>query len=138
MTNGCSSIDRGNSAADKGVHSMLAFRLSVLAIFVAAVFSTQGEVLVYEGFHPEDYNNVSASGNVQANTTFKTNHTIGISTSGWNGMNGTKVRVFGENFGLEFPQKMKDAGFAAIGGSVGMDPSDNNGKMRAMYHSLAK
>ena len=137
MIKGFNGVSRHKSVVDNSGHPMLAFRLSVLALFAAAAFSTQGTVLVYEGFHPEDYNNVAASDNVQANTTFKTNHTIGISTSGWNGMSGTKVRVFGENFGLAFPQKMTDAGFAAIGGSVGMSPSDNNGTMRSMYHSLA-
>ena len=136
MTNGFSSINRRKSAADKSVHLMLAFRLSALVLFAAAAFSAQGTVLVYEGFHPEDYNNVSASGNVQANTTFTSGHTIGIGSSKWNKMNGTQIRVFGENYGLSIPQAMTDFGFTAIGGSIGCNPDSNNSQMRAMYHAL--
>lgn len=53
MTNGCSSIDRGNSAADKSMHSMLAFRLSALAIFAAAVhIAVAEEVTLPAGYVP--------------------------------------------------------------------------------------
>ena len=136
MTNGCSSIDRGNSAADKSVHLMLAFRLSALVLFAAAAFSTQGEVLVYDGFHSADYNNVAADKNVEASTTFTAGHTIGIGSSKWNKMSGTQIRVFGENYGLSIPQAMADFGFTAIGGSIGCNPGSNNSQMRAMYHAL--
>ena len=96
----------------------------------------RGTVLVYEGFHPADYNNVSASGNVEANTTFTAGHTVGIASSGWNKMNGTQIRVFGSDFGLALPQSMTDAGFTAIGGSIGLNPANNNTGMRAMNHAL--
>jgi len=95
------------------------------------------DVLVYEGFHPADYGNVAADGNVQANTPFSAGHTIGFAATGWNGMNGTQVRVFGENYGLALPQAMTDAGFAATGGSVGLNPGSNSSEMRAMNHALA-
>ena len=49
------------------MHSMLAFRLSALAIFAAAAFSTQGEVLVYEGFHEGDWTGITATGSQQIN-----------------------------------------------------------------------
>ena len=53
MTNGCSSIDRGNSAADKSVHLMLAFRLSALVLFAAAVhIAVAEEVTLPEGYVP--------------------------------------------------------------------------------------
>lgn len=53
MTNGCSSIDRGNSAADKSMHSMLAFRLSAFAIFAAAVhIAVAEEVTLPDGYVP--------------------------------------------------------------------------------------
>ena len=94
-------------------------------------------VLVYEGFHPADYNNVAAGSHLQANTTFTAGHTIGIASSGWNNMNGSQIRVFGENFGLALPQSMTDGGFTAIGGSIGLNPSSNNADMRAMNHALA-
>ena len=52
-------------------------------------------------------------------------------------MNGTQIRVFGSDFGLDLPQSMMDAGFTALGGSIGCNPSSNNGDMRAMNHALA-
>ncbi len=115
---------------------MMKKSLAILSAVLVA-FASHGTVLVYEGFHPADYGNVSASGNVQANTTFTAGHTIGFSTSGWSGMSGTQVRIFGENFGLALPQTMTDAGFTAIGGSIGLNPSNNNAGMRAMNHALA-
>lgn len=115
---------------------MLAFRLSVLALFATAAFSTQGEVLVYDGFHSADYNNVAADKNVEASTTFTAGHTIGIGSSKWNKMSGTQIRVFGENYGLSIPQAMTDFGFTAIGGSIGCNPGSDNSQMRAMYHAL--
>ena len=99
--------------------------------------AARGEVLVYEGFHPADYNNVAADDHIQANTTFTANHTVGISSSKWSSMNGTQVRVFGENFGLALPQTMMDAGFTAIGGAIGCNPKSDNSEMRAMNHALA-
>ena len=108
------------------------------AIAALCLISTaRATVLVYEGFHPEDYNNVSSNGNIQANTTFTANHTVGISSSKWNSMNGTQIRVFGEDFGLALHQTMIDAGFAAIGGSIGCNPNSNSSDMRAMNHALA-
>ena len=113
------------------------------AIFcaVAALCSipaAHAEVLVYEGFHPEDYSNVAADKNVQANGHTATgNHTIGVSTASWSGMGGTMVRVFGANFGLALPSEMTTAGFSAVGGAVGLNPSQNNAEFRAMRHQLA-
>ena len=107
MTKGCSSMDRRKSAADKSVHLMLAFRLSALALFAAAAFSTQGEVLVYEGFHPEDYNNVAASGEVQVNTTFTAGHTIGVSTSKWGGPSGAMTKCTAKTMVFRFRLKWR-------------------------------
>ena len=136
MTKSRRSVDRGNSAADKNVCLKLAFRFLALAIFAAVAFSTQGTVLVYEGFHPEDYGNVAAGSNVAASDpTFTAGHTIGIASSKWNKMSGTQIRVFGSNFGLELPQVMTDFGFAAIGGSIGCNPASNKSEMRAMNFS---
>ena len=56
------------------------------AIFCAAAVlcslpAAHAEVLVYEGFHSEDYTNVAADENVKANGHTATgNHTIGVST----------------------------------------------------------
>ena len=136
MTQSRRSVDRRKSAAEKSVCPMLAFRLSALVLFAAAAFSTQGEVLVYDGFHSADYNNVAADKNVEASTTFTAGHTIGIGSSKWNKMSGTQIRVFGENYGLSIPQAMTDFGFTAIGGSIGCNPGSNNSQMRAMYHAL--
>ena len=136
MTQSRRSVDRRKSAAEKSVCPMLAFRLSALVLFAAAAFSTQGEVLVYDGFHSADYNNVAADKNVEASTTFTAGHTIGIGSSKWNKMSGTQIRVFGEDYGLSIPQAMTDFGFTAIGGSIGCNPGSNNSQMRAMYHAL--
>ena len=113
------------------------------AIFCAvavlcSIPAAHAEVLVYEGFHPEDYSNVAADKNVQANGHTATgNHTIGVSTASWSGMGGTMVRVFGANFGLALPSEMTTAGFSAVGGAVGLNPSQNNAEFRAMRHPLA-
>ena len=113
------------------------------AIFCAvavlcSIPAAHAKVLVYEGFHSEDYSNVAADKNVQANGHTATgNHTIGVSTASWSGMGGTMVRVFGANFGLALPPEMTTAGFSAVGGAVGLNPSQNNAEFRAMRHPLA-
>ena len=140
MTKGCSSIDRRKSAADKSMHSMLAFRLSALAIFAAAAFSAQGTVLVYEGFHTNDYGKVSATGNKTASDcTLTGNYTTGVtygSNGKWAAQNGSQIKVFGANYGLGLPKVMTDAAFTAVGGSIGLNPSENSTALRAMYHNL--
>ena len=113
------------------------------AIFCAvavlcSIPAAHAEVLVYEGFHSEDYSKVAADENVQANGHTATgNHTIGVSTASWSGMGGTMVRVFGANFGLALPSVMTAAGFSSIGGAVGLNPSQNNAEFRAMHHQFA-
>ena len=105
---------------------------------LCSISAAHAKVLVYEGFHPEDYSNVAAGGNVQANGHTATgNHTIGVSTASWSGMGGTMVRVFGANFGLALPSVMTAAGFSSIGGAVGLNPSQNNAEFRAMHHQFA-
>jgi len=137
MTKGCSSVNRRKSAAEKNVCHKLAFRLSAIVLFATAAFSTQGTVLVYEGFHPADYGNVSASGNVTASAnTFSGQHTIGVKAEKWAAQNGTQIKVFGANYGLGLPKVMTDAAFTAVGGSIGLNPSENNAGLRAMYHNL--
>ena len=107
-------------------------------VALCSISAAHAKVLVYEGFHSEDYNNVAADENVQANGHTATgNHTIGVSTASWSGMGGTMVRVFGANFGLAFPSVMTTAGFSAVGGAVGLNPSQNNAELRAMRHPLA-
>ena len=113
------------------------------AIFCAvaalcSISAARATVLVYEGFHSEDYSSVEADKNVQANGHTATgDHTIGVSTASWSGMGGTMVRVFGANFGLVLPSEMTTAGFSAVGGAVGLNPSQNNAEFRAMRHPLA-
>ena len=113
------------------------------AIFCAvaalcSISAARATVLVYEGFHSEDYSSVAADKNVQANGHTATGrHTTGVSTESWSGMGGTMVRVFGANFGLSLPSVMTTAGFSAVGGAVGLNPSQNNAEFRAMRHPLA-
>ena len=107
-------------------------------VALCSISAAHAKVLLYEGFHPEDYGNVAADKNVQANGHTATgNHTIGVSTASWSGMGGTMVRVFGANFGLTLPSEMTTAGFSAVGGAVGLNPSQNNAELRAMRHPLA-
>jgi hypothetical protein len=115
----------------------LRFLPAVVTLLSLLAPAAHGTVLVYEGFHPADYNNVAATGNIEASTTFTAGHTIGIASSKWNKMNGTQIRVFGENYGLALPQAMTDFGFTATGGSIGCNPSSDNTDMRAMNHALA-
>ena len=104
---------------------------------VLVAFASRGTVLVYEGFHPADYNNVGSGSNVAAgDATFTAGHTTGIASGKWSKMNGTQIRVFGENYGLALPSAMTDAGFTAHGGSIGCNPASNNTDMRAMSHTL--
>ena len=115
----------------------LRFLLAATALLSALAPAARGTVLVYDGFHPADYNNVPADGNNQVNTTFTAGHTVGISSSTWGGPGGAMIKVYGENYGLSFSQRMVAHGFTAIGGSVGMTPSENNAGMRAKCHNLA-
>ena len=53
----------------------LRFLLAATALLSALAPAARGTVLVYDGFHPADYNNVPADGNNQVNTTFTAGHT---------------------------------------------------------------
>ena len=111
---------------------------SILALLASFALLAHGEILVYEGFHPADYGNVFANGNVAAgDATFTAEHTVGIASAKWDKMNGTQIRIFGADFGLALPSVMTDAGFTPTGGAIGCNPSSNNSDMRAMYHTLA-
>jgi hypothetical protein len=110
------------------------FLLALLAL--ASIASA--EILVYEGFHPEDYGNVAADANTTASSHVLTgNHTKGVVTSKWDGMGGTQIKVFGENYGLQLSTHMEDAGFETVGGSIGLNPGSNSSEIRAMRHNLA-
>ena len=110
---------------------------------LCSISSARAKVLVYEGFHPEDYNNVAAGGNVTASDcTLTGNHTTGVAygstaANKWNGMGGTQIKVYGENYGLALPSVMTGAGFTAHGGSIGTNPGGNDSQLRAMRHALA-
>ncbi len=140
MTNGCSSIDRGNSAADKSMHSMLAFRLSALAIFAAAAFSTQGEVLVYEGFHEGDWTGITATGSQQINKATTTgNYSTGFTAgSSWKMADSTtQISVSGTDYGLSLPAVMTAKGFTTCGGAAQCNPGSNNNELRGGRHDFA-
>ena len=114
------------------------------AVAVLCLISTaRATVLVYEGFHPEDYNNVAAGGNVTASDcTLTGNNTTGVTygstaANKWNGMGGTQIKVYGESYGLALPAVMTGAGFTAHGGSIGTNPGGNDSQLRAMRHALA-
>lgn len=109
------------------------FLLALLAL--ASIASA--EILVYEGFNPADYKNVGASSNVGAHEGKTTGeYTIGLTQTSWNKMNGTQIRVFGEDRGLTLSEYMISKGFVHKGGSIGLNPSSNSSDLRSMYHTL--
>ena len=74
----------------------------VAALFACALAAPEarGNVLVYEGFHPADYNNVGDNTQMTpsgANVTG--DHTVGLATGAWQ-MNGSQPKVYGANYGL--------------------------------------
>jgi len=100
--------------------------------------SARGEVLVYEGFHPADYGITTGTGTQSAdkgNTTG--NYTTNVVTGAWTAMGGTQITVYGADFGLALPAEMAAAGFAAQGGSIGLNPDNDSTAHRAMSHNLA-
>ena len=110
-------------------------RILSLLLAVAAL-SARGNVLVYEGFHPADYNNVGDNTQMTpsgANVTG--DHTVGLATGAWQ-MNGSMPKVYGTSRGLALPSAMTDAGFAVLGGSIGLNPGDDNKALRSTSHGL--
>lgn len=108
-----------------------------LLALLALVSIASAEILVYEGFNPADYKNVGASSNVGAHEGKTTGeYTIGLTQTSWNKMNGTQIRVFGEDRGLTLSEYMISKGFVHQGGSIGLNPSSNSSDLRSMYHTL--
>ena len=107
-------------------------------MMIALASGAQATVLVYEGFDATEYS-LSATTCDTATKALKTPQgSIGCSTSSWAGMGGSQVKVFGTDYGLDFPQDMKDVGFTARGGSIGLNWKEgNSSELRAMYHALA-
>ena len=107
-------------------------------MMIALASGAQATVLVYEGFDATEYS-LSATTCDTATKALKTPQgSIGCSTSSWAGMGGSQVKVFGTDYGLDFPQDMKNVGFTARGGSIGLNwKGGNKSELRAMYHALA-
>ena len=62
---------------------------AILCAIVAlcSIFAAHGTVLVYEGFHPEDYGISTATGTKSADKGSTTgNYTTGVGSGGWRGM----------------------------------------------------
>ena len=68
-----------------------------------------------------------------ANTTG--DYTVGLATGAWS-MNGSMPKVYGANYGLALPSEMTAAGFSALGGSIGLNPDQNNAALRSTSHAL--
>ena len=110
--------------------------VAALLAFALAAPDARGNVLVYEGFHPADYNNVGDNTQMtpsDANVTG--DHTVGLATGAWQ-MNGSQPKVYGTSRGLVLPSAMTDAGFAVLGGSIGLNPGENNKVLRSTSHGL--
>ena len=113
-----------------------AFSALVAAIvFAIAAPSAYAEVLVYEGFHPTDYNNVGDNTQMTPSANVSTNYSVGFAAGNWS-MNGTQPKVYGANYGLALPSEMTAAGFSAHGGSIGLNPSENKTPLRSASHAL--
>ena len=114
-------------------------KLSFLfAALVATCFSAHSEVLVYEGFDATEYGLNATSHDTATKALKDPRASIGVSTGAWAGMGGSQVKVFGTDYGLDFPQDMKDVNFMARGGSIGFNWKENNSsQLRAMNHALA-
>ena len=112
---------------------------SAFAALIATVyaFTAQATTLVYEGFHPTDYGITTTDGTKSANNGNTTgNYTTNVATGAWYAMGGTQITVYGSDFGLALPAEMTTAGFAAHGGSIGLNPENNSAEHRAMSHNL--
>lgn len=113
--------------------------LVAAAVFFIAAPSARANVLVYEGFHPTDYGITTTDGTKSANNGNTTgNYTTNVVTGGWYAMGGSQITVYGADFGLALPAEMTAAGFAAQGGSIGLNPDNvgDNAQHRAMSHNL--
>ena len=112
--------------------------LAAIGALVFTALGAQAELLVYEGFSMNDYTDVAAGGTVGVANTMpkKRVDAIGTSSEKWNGMGGSQIMVFGTNYGLGY-NTAEGCGQTSIGGSLGLNPQQNNSELRAAYHSLA-
>lgn len=109
-----------------------------LALTLATALRLCASVLVYEGFHPEDYGNPTGNATKTASDSIPTGtHTLGVTTERWSNMGGSQVKVYSPDYGLALPEVMQTAGFETLGGSIGLNPDGNNADIRAMSHTLA-
>ena len=109
--------------------------MAALLAFALAAPEARGEVLVYEGFHSADYNNVDANTQMTPNANVSNNHSVGFKAGNW-AMNGSQPKVYGANFGLALPAAMTAANFSTVGGSIGLNPDNNHSDLRSTSHDL--
>ena len=126
MFNPLSSHNRGGGAI------LVTFLASLLAL---ACGTARAEILVYEGFHPADYNNVGDDTQMTPNANVSNNHSVGFKAGNW-AMNGSQPKVYGANFGLALPAAMTAANFSTVGGSIGLNPENNHSDLRSTSHDL--
>jgi hypothetical protein len=109
--------------------------VAVLFAFALAAPGARAEVLVYEGFHSADYNNVGDNTQMTPNANVSKNHSVGFKAGNW-AMNGSQPKVYGANFGLALPAAMTAANFSTVGGSIGLNPDNNNSDLRSTSHDF--
>ena len=139
MTNGLSSVNRRKSAAEKSVHTIMALRLSALVLFATAAFSTQGTVLVYEGFHEGDWTGISETATQQIQQGKTTgNYSVGFAkNSQWSVADTTtQLQVSKTTQGLSLPAVMTAKGFTTCGGAAQCNPSQSNAELRGGCHAF--
>ena len=139
MIKGFNGVSRHKSVVDNSGHPMLAFRLSALVLFAAAAFSTQGEVLVYEGFHEGDWTGITATGSQRLQNGKTTgNYTTGFAVnSNWSVSDSTtQLSVSGTDYGLALPAVMTAKGFKTCGGAVQTNPTAEKNELRGGVHAF--
>ena len=115
----------------------LRFLPAVATLLSLLAPAARGTVLVYEGFHQDDYGiTATASKTVNANAVTGT-HTIGVQASKWTCNEGTtQILVVGSDYGLALPASLVNAGFSAHGGAISSNSGNNNSQLRSAYHGL--
>lgn len=101
------------------------------------VGAAYADILVYEGFNVADYGNITGNSTYTASSGKTTGeYTVGINTGAWAGQNGTQIKVYSADYGLNLPEALLASGQTVQGGSIGLNPGSNNSELRAQNHSF--
>ena len=117
--------------------------LPAILCAIAALCSlpaARATVLVYEGFHQDDWTGITATGSqtIQNGTTTG-NYSSGFAVgSKWSmADNTTQISVSGTDYGLALPAVMAAKGFTTCGGAAQCNPGQNSSELRGGRHDFA-